>query len=133
MLGTPEYTEALELWHQGQFWEVHEALEPLWLRLSGLEMHSNAQGKSPAEHTQAMETPRNERLERELTHGIILLAAALHKARTSPTGGWRNFKKALKHLEEIPEIYQGIRVAELVQETRRTLEMPSHRPGFPLL
>lgn len=106
-MGRPEYIAALELWSQGQFWEAHEALEPLWLELSGPD--------------------------RELTHGIILLAAALHKAKTSPTGGWRNFRKALRHLEEIPEIYQGIRVAELIQETRQKLETPSYHPGFPLL
>lgn len=42
---------------QGRFWEVDEVLEPLWRRLCGME--------------------------RELTHGIILLAAALHKSRSS--------------------------------------------------
>lgn len=108
LLGTLEYHKALELWRRGQFWEVHEALEPLWLQLSGLE--------------------------RELTHGIILLAAALHKARTNPNGGWRNFDKALKHLESLPETYQGIRVAALVEEVRRALqENLQHRPDFPLL
>jgi predicted metal-dependent hydrolase len=107
LLGTPEYIHALELWNQGQFWEVHEALEPLWRKLSGLD--------------------------RELTHGIILLAAALHKARTSERGGWRNFDKALKRLHSIPEVYQGIRVAELIQEVRRKLERSSYHPGFPLL
>jgi len=107
-LGTPEYTEALGLWHQGQFWEVHEALEPLWMRLSGPD--------------------------RELTQGIILLAAALHKAKTNPKGGWRNFDKALKRLENFPKVYQGIRVAALVEEARRALkENLQTRPGFPLL
>ncbi len=107
LLATPEFAEALVLWKQGQFWEVHEALEPLWLELSGPE--------------------------RELTQGIILLAAALHKARTNPTGGWRNFAKALKHLEKVPLEYQGIRVAALVEEVRRALREPQTQPGFPLL
>lgn len=108
ILGTPAYVQALNLWSQGQFWEVHEALEPLWLQLSGPD--------------------------RELTHGIILLAAALHKARTSPNGGWRNFDKALKHLESLPTNYQGIRVRALVEEVRRALqENLQTRPGFPLL
>ncbi|GIW24720.1 DUF309 domain-containing protein [Meiothermus sp.] len=108
LLGTPEYIEALARWQQGRFWEVHEALEPLWLRLCGPE--------------------------RELTHGIILLAAALHKAQTNPTGGWRNFDKALKHLENLPQAYQGIRVQALVEEVRRALQDNlQHRPGFPLL
>lgn len=108
MLRTPEYLEALNLWNQGQFWEVHEALEPLWLQLSG-----------PA---------------RELTQGIILLAAALHKAKSSSTGGWRNFDKALKRLESLPANYQGIRVRALVEEVRQALEENLQtRPGFPLL
>lgn len=108
LLGTPEYTQALKLWYRGQFWEVHEALEPLWLQLSGPE--------------------------RELTHGIILLAAALHKAKTNHRSGWRNFDKALKHLQSLPEAYQGIRVRALVEEVRRALqENLQHQPDFPLL
>jgi len=104
----PEYVEALALWDRGQFWEVHEALEPLWLRLSGPE--------------------------RELTHGIILLAAAVHKAKTNPRGGWRNFAKALKHLENLPAEFQGIRVAALVEEVRRALQTNLRTgPRFPLL
>ena len=108
MLSTPEYTKALALWHQGQFWEVHEALEPLWRRLSGPE--------------------------RELTHGVILLAAALHKARSSSNGGWRNFHKALKHLKSLPANYQGIRVRALIEEIRQALQKgPGQVPPFPLL
>lgn len=104
----PEYLEAQKLWKQGRFWEVHEALEPLWLKLSGSD--------------------------RELTHGIILLAAALHKARTNPRGGWRNFAKALKHLESLPETYQDIRVRALVDEVRQALQKGlAHQPDFPLL
>ncbi|WP_036270053.1 DUF309 domain-containing protein [Meiothermus rufus] len=107
LLETPEYLEAIRLWSMGAFWEVHEALEPLWLELSGPE--------------------------RELTHGIILLAAALHKARTNPKGGWRNFAKALKHLENLPQAYQGIQVAVLIEEVRRALQegLRTH-PNFPL-
>lgn len=104
-MGTPEYQEALELWQEGQFWEVHEALEPLWMRLSGLE--------------------------RELTQGIILLAAALHKAKSSPSGGWRNFHKALRHLAPLPPVYQGIDVAGLIQEVTQALEQPGYKPRWP--
>jgi len=108
LLDTPEYLEAIALWHQGQFWEVHEALEPLWRRLSGPE--------------------------RELTHGVILLAAALHKARSSQSGGWRNFHKALGHLKNLPATYQGIRVSALIEETRQALQAgPGKIPPFPLL
>ncbi len=106
LLDTPEYLEALRLWSMVAFWEVHEALEPLWLELSGPE--------------------------RELTQGIILLAAALHKARTNPKGGWRNFAKALKHLEQIPPVFAGIRVQEIIEETRQALLNPAYPPRFPV-
>lgn len=105
LLETPQYQEALELWHRGLYWEVHEALEPLWLGLTGPE--------------------------RELTHGLILLAAALHKAKSSPTGGWRNYAKALRHLEGLPGVLEGIKVRELIEEVRLALENPGHTPRFP--
>lgn len=107
LLHTPEYIEAQHLWAEGLFWEVHEALEPLWMQLQGPQ--------------------------RELTHGIILLAAALHKAKTNPTGGQRNFAKALRHLEGIPEVFEGIQVAGLINETRKALEHPPYKPLFALL
>jgi predicted metal-dependent hydrolase len=104
LLETPEYQAALSLWARGEYWEVHEALEPLWLRLSGPE--------------------------RQLTQGIILLAAALHKAKTSPSGGWRNFHKALKHLETLPAIHRGIEVAKLIEEVKQALEQPTYSPPW---
>jgi predicted metal-dependent hydrolase len=107
LLETPEFIAALELWRRGEFWEVHEALEPLWMRLAG-----------PG---------------REFTQGVILLAAALHKAKSSPSGGWRNFAKALRHLEMIPPTYQGVRVAELIEEVRAALRDPDRLPAFPRL
>jgi len=107
LLGTPEYISALKLWQKGEFWEVHEALEPLWMRLSGPE--------------------------RELTQGIILLAAALHKAASSPTGGWRNFYKALRHLNGLSDGFAGVRVVALINEVRRALENPPYPPKFPVL
>ncbi len=98
--------EALRLWEEGHYWEVHEALEPLWMGFSGHD--------------------------RELLQGVILLAAALHKAKTNPRGGWRNFNKARKHLEWIPEQYKGVWVAELLQEVKQALEVPGYLPRFPL-
>jgi predicted metal-dependent hydrolase len=99
---TPEFARARELWQLGEFWAVHEVLEPLWLRLEG------------------------ER--REAVHGLILLAAALHKARSSPSGGWRNFAKALRRLEGLPGVYAGLDLSETVAEVRRALEQPGYRP-----
>lgn len=107
LLETPEFVTALELWRQGEYWEVHEALEPLWMRLRGPE--------------------------REFTQGVILLAAALHKAKSSPSGGWLNFTKAVRHLEVIPPTYQGVRVAELIEEVQAALRDPERAPAFPYL
>jgi len=71
--------------------------------------------------------------ERELTHGVILLAAALYKAKSSETGGWRNFNKALQHLDEISDPFENVRVTALINEVRRALENPPYQPGFPVL
>jgi hypothetical protein len=101
---TPEYRQAITLWAKGEYWEVHEVLEPLWLRLAGPE--------------------------RELTQGIILLAAALHKAKTSHSGGWRNFDKAIKHLNEVPGMVEGVGVQALVEEVRRALNEPQYVPRW---
>ncbi|MER3480544.1 MAG: DUF309 domain-containing protein [Meiothermus sp.] len=105
LLESPEFKAALEHWRRGEFWQVHEALEPLWMRLSGPD--------------------------REFTQGVILLAAALHKARSSPSGGWRNFAKALRHLEPIPLTYHGVRVDELIEEVSAALRDPKRVPAFP--
>lgn len=107
LLQTPEFTAALELWRRAEFWEVHEALEPLWMRLTGPE--------------------------RELTHGVILLAAALHKANSSRNGGWRNFDKALRHLDGLPDPFENVQVAALIKEVRRALEDPPYQAKFPIL
>ncbi|WP_018467148.1 DUF309 domain-containing protein [Calidithermus timidus] len=102
LANTPEFARARELWQRGAFWEVHEVLEPLWVRLEGEQ--------------------------REVVHGLILLAAALHKARSSPTGGWRNFAKALRHLEGLPGVYAGLDLSQTIAEVRRALEQPGYHP-----
>lgn len=106
LLQTPEFTSALQQWHKGEFWEVHEALESLWMRLTGPQ--------------------------REFTQGIILLAAALHKARSSTSGGWRNFHKALRHLRGLPDPFETVDVTGLINEVRRALEQPPYPPKFPV-
>ena len=49
------WAESVQLFNAGEYWEAHEALEPLWLA--------------------------SEDLDKRLYAGVILLAAALHKAR----------------------------------------------------
>lgn len=94
--------KARELWERRLYWEVHEALEPLWMRLSGPE--------------------------RELVHGVIQLAAALHKAKTNRRGAWRLFKKALGHLRKVPDLD----AEALAAGVRQALMDPSFKPDFPL-
>jgi uncharacterized protein len=98
---TAVWREAVACFEAGDYWESHEVLEPLWLASSGLD--------------------------RDLTGGVILLAAALHKARTmgSPRGGRRNFAKALRHLAVVPDDYRGVDVRALEAAVHAGLRDPS--------
>ncbi|AEB11164.1 DUF309 domain-containing protein [Marinithermus hydrothermalis] len=102
---TPAWREAQALWRAGRYWEVHEALEPLWHEAQGAE--------------------------RAFLQGVILLAAALHKARTSPTGGRRNYAKALRHLAPLPDVFHGVQVRALELEVHRALLDPGYTPCLP--
>lgn len=96
------------LFETGEYWECHEALEPAWLASKGLNKH--------------------------FLGGVILLAAALHKARhmDSPRGGRRNYAKALAHLAHIPDTFHGIDVRSLEARVHEALRDPRHRPSIPL-
>ncbi len=94
--------EARRLWAEGRYWEVHEVLEPHWLRATGPE--------------------------RELLQGLIQLAAALHKARTSRRGAERLLHKALGHLERVP----GLDAEAFAAGVRAALADPDRPPPFPL-
>lgn len=101
------WARTVELFEAGAYWEAHEALEPLWLEARGLE--------------------------RSFSSGVILLAAALHKARAmgTPRGGRRNFAKALAHLAVVPDDYRGVDVRELEARVHRALQDPDDRPRWP--
>lgn len=92
---------AVTCFEAGDYWESHEVLEPLWLASSGLD--------------------------RDLTGGVILLAAALHKSRAmgSPRGGRRNFAKALRRLAVVPDHYRGVDVRALEAAVHAGLRDPS--------
>lgn len=96
------------LFNAGEYWEAHEAWEPLWLRSEGQE--------------------------RRLLAGTILLAAALHKGHKmqNPRGGRRNYDKALAHLTHLPDRYEGVEVRRLEAEVAQALENPDLRPQLPL-
>ena len=100
----PLWRQGCELFNAGEYWEAHEALEPLWLEASDTRKHFYG--------------------------GIILLAAALHKARQmdSARGGRRNYAKALVHLATVPDVYFGIQVRHLELEVHRALLEPQLNP-----
>ncbi len=83
------WNEGVKLFDEGEYWHAHEALEVPWLKATGVEKH--------------------------FLGGVILLAAALHKARAqgSARGGRLNYAKALRHLAVVPDSYYGIDVRSL--------------------
>ena len=93
----------------GSYWESHESWEPLWIQSKGTQRH--------------------------FFGGMILLAAALHKARGmgSQRGGRRNYAKALKHLALVPNRYFGIDVRELEARVHMALRDISAIPRIPRL
>ena len=102
------WTEGVRLFEVGEYWEAHEALEELWIDASGLDKHFYG--------------------------GVILLAAALHKARcmNSPRGGRRNFAKALKHLALLPDAYHEVEIRELEARVHTALRNEKLLPKIPL-
>lgn len=95
------------LFNAGEYWEAHEAWEPPWMRAEGLE--------------------------RRLYAGVILLAAALHKAHAmhNARGGRRNYAKALAHLALLPDTFAGIEVRRLEAEVHAALQNASLYPQLP--
>lgn len=91
----------------GHYWEAHEAWEEAWQELRG-------QGRDP---------------EREFVQGLILVAAALHRAINSGSrlGGRLNLAKAERHLQAAAPVLNGIsstgllRAATLAVETGRAM------------
>ena len=104
----PAWLEGVKLFNEGDYWEAHEALEPLWMVSEGLE--------------------------KRLCAGVILLAAALHKARKmdNPRGGRRNYAKALAHLALLPDQYEGLEIRKLEAEVHAALQDASLFPQLSL-
>lgn len=103
------WQHGVELFNTGEFWECHEALEPLWMKADGTL--------------------------KDFYAGVILLAAALHKARKmgSARGGRRNYAKALVHLAVVPDTFHGVDVRELEATVHESLRHPYKEPKIPLL
>ncbi len=108
MTDTATWDEACQLFNTGEYWECHEVLEPAWLAASGTE--------------------------RQFLAGVILLAAALFKARGggNPRGGRRNYAKALRHLAVVPDGYAGVPVRDLEAEVHAALRDAARMPQLPL-
>lgn len=76
------WQEGITLFNAGHWWEAHEAWEEVWLRATGDE--------------------------RACLSALILLAAALHKRWHHGSLAHRNFIKAEKYLDALPEQYAGL-------------------------
>ncbi len=102
------WAEGARLFNAGEYWEAHEALEPPWMTAEGLDKRFYA--------------------------GVILLAAALHKARAmdNARGGRRNYAKALVHLALLPDTYGGVVVRQLEAEVHAALQDPVRHPQLPV-
>lgn len=103
------WQKTVRLFNEQAYWECHETLEPLWLK-----------AKEP---------------EKSFFGGVILLAAALHKARVmkSARGGRRNYAKALKHLALFPDSFYQTDIRELEHRVHYALRYPDFCPVFPLV
>ena len=105
------WAEGVRLFEAGEYWEAHEALEPLWMEATGLD--------------------------KSFLSGVILLAAALHKARKmdSPRGGRRNYAKALRHLALVPDTWEvcgsSVDVRELEARVHAALRDTAFTPHIP--
>ncbi|MBC7647259.1 MAG: DUF309 domain-containing protein [Pseudopedobacter sp.] len=108
----PHLEHGAKLFNAGEFWEAHEAWEGPW-------MDAKKTGD-------ALEAP--------YLQGLILLAAALHKARAYQNfkGGRLNFEKAKKHLECLPDGYGArdelLSLSFLMLEVELALENDSKFP-----
>ncbi len=103
------WAEGVRLFNAGEYWEAHEALEPPWMVSEGMDKRFYA--------------------------GVILLAAALHKAHKmgNARGGRRNYAKALAHLALLPDIYHGVAVRQLEADVHAALQDAALRPQLPLV
>lgn len=103
---TPAEQEAFEagarLFDAGEWWEAHEAWEGPWLQASGQD--------------------------RAFLQALILLAAALHKRWHHGSLTHRNFHKAVRYLDTLPDEYGGVSLARLRAEVWDALHTPGTMP-----
>lgn len=108
----PPLEHGAKLFNAAHYWEAHEAWEGPWIAAKA---HGDA-------------------LEAHYLQGLILLAAAIHKARAydNARGGRLNLEKAKKHLTHLSDDY-GARdeiplLSALMLEVEGALEDPTRFP-----
>ena len=102
----PDLRRGAELFNAGHWWEAHEAWEGVWSTASGEQ--------------------------RAFVQALILLAAALHKRWFHGSLTHRNFDKAEKYLDTLPDEYGGVNLRALRQAVWQALETEGLRPQVPL-
>jgi hypothetical protein len=112
----PELLPGARLFNAGEYWEAHEAWEVPWNAAKA----------------------RGDAVEANYVQGLILLAAAIHKARHDQNliGGQRNFQKALRRLEGLSDAYSArdsFALSALREAVARALEDESLHPQLPLV
>ena len=81
----------VELFNRGEYFDCHEALEPLWLRAEGTD--------------------------REFLHALIQAAVALHHHRLGNLKGTSSvFNRAKRRLEGLPPRMMGVNTVDLIRE-----------------
>jgi predicted metal-dependent hydrolase len=90
------------LFAAGEWWEAHEAWELPWKDATGDE--------------------------RQFIQALILLAAALHKRWHHGSLTHRNFHKAGRYLDALPDTYGGVDLARLRADVWTALHDPARRP-----
>ena len=100
--------QGVEQFNAGEYWECHETLETLW----------------------RAET----RPVRDLYQGVLQVGVAFHHLRNGNTpGAVKMLRRSLPRLRDLPEVCQGVRVADLVTAARaihdRVIELGQERIG----
>lgn len=103
----PKLRPGAALFNAGHWWEAHEAWEGEWMKATGTE--------------------------RQFIQALILLAAALHKRWRHGSLTHRNYDKALKYLDALPDEYGGVNLKVLRAEVWQALQQEEQHPQIPVL
>lgn len=99
------FEEGAARFNRGQWWEAHESWEGPWLTAGGQD--------------------------RAFLQALILLAAALHRRWHAGSLTHRNFHKAVKYLDTLPDEYGGVALTRLRADVWAALHAPGILPQIP--